>query len=593
MKRFFALFLIMLIAVSCTVNKKTNQKILKLPPVVVKNFSKSTTETTNLNNKINANQEKNSISDYPPPAYVMSQYLKAQYMLRNGKIKEAYLFLKESYSYYPAKKLLFQLIMISDYLKLWDNSIKYGEEYINNYEKSDVVIEILAKSYLTVGNYPNAEKFYLYLYNKNHYSTYIQKLTVISLKEKNIKNTEKYLQILKNSDKFNYYYYTARLNILKKQFPKALNNYKKALALNSDSFPVVRETAILYVKSGKIKEGIALLEESLTIHPDWLSLKLLLAKLYALEKNPSNMRKELTELKKQLNIAPWQLDYSIAYSLFQDNQIEKSIEQFDILHKKYPSNSLITITYANILAVKGYTDKAVKLLRTIKEDDKLFVTANIFISEIIYQQGNISKALSVLKKTYNMKKSPDLLLITADFYISEKKFNDGIKILEKGRKEYPNNDKILYKTGIIYENIKKSKLAMEYMQKTLKVNPDNPDALNFIGYSYADSGKNLEKAKKMITKALVFRPNDPYILDSMGWVYYKTKEYKQALKYLKRAIETLKNIIEPEIYEHMGDILKEMGKKKEAIKYFVISKENYKDSESIKRVGKKLIKLGY
>ena len=73
---------------------------------------------------------------------------------------------------------------------------------------------------------------------------------------------------------------------------------------------------------------------------------------------------------------------------------------------------------------------------------------------------------------------------------------------------------------MIYGEAKQHDRAIEAMRKALELNPDNASALNYIGYTWAERGENLDEAEQMITRAIELRPEDGYIVDSLGWVYY-------------------------------------------------------------------------
>jgi len=89
------------------------------------------------------------------------------------------------------------------------------------------------------------------------------------------------------------------------------------------------------------------------------------------------------------------------------------------------------------------------------------------------------------------------------------------------------------------------------MKKVLEINPDNADALNYIGYTYAEQGVNLDRAEEMVKKALRLKPRDGYIIDSLGWVYFKKGDYKKAVRHLEEAEAYASE--DPLIKEHLGD----------------------------------------
>jgi tetratricopeptide (TPR) repeat protein len=101
------------------------------------------------------------------------------------------------------------------------------------------------------------------------------------------------------------------------------------------------------------------------------------------------------------------------------------------------------------------------------------------------------------------------------------------------------------------------------MEAILKENPDHADALNFLGYTYAEKGIKLDDAEKMIKKALQLKPGNGYMLDSLGWVYFKQKRFDEALKSLKEAASALPN--DGAITEHMGDVYLALNLRQEAL----------------------------
>ena len=104
--------------------------------------------------------------------------------------------------------------------------------------------------------------------------------------------------------------------------------------------------------------------------------------------------------------------------------------------------------------------------------------------------------------------------------------------------------------------------AEEDLKAALGYQPENPYVLNYLGYAWADKGENLEEALKMIRKAVKLRPQDGYITDSLGWVLYRMNRFEEAVPYLERAVELLP--YDPVINDHLGDVYWQVGRKLEA-----------------------------
>jgi tetratricopeptide (TPR) repeat protein len=104
------------------------------------------------------------------------------------------------------------------------------------------------------------------------------------------------------------------------------------------------------------------------------------------------------------------------------------------------------------------------------------------------------------------------------------------------------------------------------MKTVVRLKPNNADALNYLGYTYADMGINLDEAESLIQNALKIKPEDGYITDSLGWVYYKRGQYRQALKYLMKAVDLVPD--DPVILEHIGDVHRMLRNAGEALNYY-------------------------
>ena len=100
----------------------------------------------------------------------------------------------------------------------------------------------------------------------------------------------------------------------------------------------------------------------------------------------------------------------------------------------------------------------------------------------------------------------------------------------------------------------------------IKKDPFHTNALNYLGYTYAERGTNLDEAEDLIKRALKFRPNDGYILDSLGWVYFKKKKFDEALIELEKSWKLAPN--DPVIGEHLGDVYVKKSLWEKALKVY-------------------------
>jgi tetratricopeptide (TPR) repeat protein len=119
-----------------------------------------------------------------------------------------------------------------------------------------------------------------------------------------------------------------------------------------------------------------------------------------------------------------------------------------------------------------------------------------------------------------------------------------------------------YARGTSYERLKKWPLAEADLQKALQLHPDQPLVLNYLGYSWIDQNRNLKQGMALIEKAVALKPDDGYIVDSLGWAHYRLGNYKEAVRRLERAVELKPE--DPVLNDHLGDALWKVGRQREA-----------------------------
>src|SRR5690606_2863660 len=136
-----------------------------------------------------------------------------------------------------------------------------------------------------------------------------------------------------------------------------------------------------------------------------------------------------------------------------------------------------------------------------------------------------------------VEKNPDsieTLMALGNVLRARKHYMDAIDVYSKAVALVPEPSRqswtLFYFRGICYERSKQWPLAEKDFQKALELNPDQPQVLNYLGYSWVDQGVNLEQGLDMIKKAVELRPKDGYIIDSLGWAYYRLGRYEEAVK---------------------------------------------------------------
>lgn len=212
-------------------------------------------------------------------------------------------------------------------------------------------------------------------------------------------------------------------------------------------------------------------------------------------------------------------------------------------------------------------------------DEAINTYAAIDKETIFYKRGQVRTALNYLAKDEKDKaisllkdligqypNESEPMVALGDIYRSDKQFKQAAEIynraLEKVKTERADLWSLYYARGIAYERSGQWPKAEADFKKALALQPDQPDVLNYLGYSWLMQGQNLTQARDFIEQALQQRPVDSHIIDSMGWAFYLQGEYKQAVELLEQAAEITPQ--DPTINEHLGDAYWRVGREIEA-----------------------------
>jgi len=149
---------------------------------------------------------------------------------------------------------------------------------------------------------------------------------------------------------------------------------------------------------------------------------------------------------------------------------------------------------------------------------------------------------------------------------SRKQYAEAVDVYNRAIAAIPKPDRrhwvYFYARGTSYERLKNWPAAEADLKTALDLYPDQPLVLNYLGYSWVDQGLNLDQGMKLIERAVAVKPDDGYIVDSLGWAHYKRGNYAEAVRYLERAVELRPD--DPVLNDHLGDALWKVGREREA-----------------------------
>lgn len=241
-----------------------------------------------------------------------------------------------------------------------------------------------------------------------------------------------------------------------------------------------------------------------------------------------------------------------------------------------------------ILYEEDQFEDALNFVKEIPTDADEFLQSVILQVRIFEETNRSAQAVTLLEQIVAdvETRRPEFYSILAAIYQKKGIREQAMITFAEGVKVYPEDESLLYEYAIAHERMGNHEEAMAIMKQLLTVNINHADALNFIGYSWADRNIKLDKAYDYISKALELKPKSGYIQDSLGWVYYRMGEFTKARSALEKAIVLQPD--DPYIHEHLGDTYVALNLKNKALIHYEKALQLFEKSEKIDAVQKKI-----
>jgi tetratricopeptide (TPR) repeat protein len=222
---------------------------------------------------------------------------------------------------------------------------------------------------------------------------------------------------------------------------------------------------------------------------------------------------------------------------------------------------------AQLLEQLGRYDLATLAYDRIGRDDPAFQAAELGRAEALRLSGNSDAAVEALEQLAEAYPDlPNIHVTLGDDYRRLERYDQATGAYDRAVAIYgdpqPSHWVLYYTRGISHERMDRWDLAEADFRTALALQPDQPQVLNYLGYSFVEQQINLDEALGMIERAVAARPNDGYITDSLGWVLYRMGRYGDAVSHMERAAEL--KAVDPIINDHLGDVYWAVGRLREA-----------------------------
>ncbi len=236
-------------------------------------------------------------------------------------------------------------------------------------------------------------------------------------------------------------------------------------------------------------------------------------------------------------------------------------------------------------------EKAIEAYAKVPESSPLYENAEMEMAVSLQRLDRKDEALKKLNDLIARDpKNYDAIVTLGNIYRNNEDYANAALAYDKAialiTEPVQGHWRVYYYSGISHERLKQWDMAEKQFRMALKLSPDESSVLNYLGYSMIEKKINLPEAMDMVKRAVELRPNDGYIIDSLGWAYYQLGDYEEAVTHIERAVELLP--ADPIIAEHLGDAYWRVGRKLEAKFQWQHAKDNKPEPEDLKRIEGKL-----
>ena len=351
-----------------------------------------------------------------------------------------------------------------------------------------------------------------------------------------------------------------------------------------DNTQVLLTQAMIQAETRQFEASLATLRQVFTLEPDQKQAALLEAKILLAQGSPQ----PFARLERMLATDPQDTQVRLQYArMLTATDLAAAQEQFEVLSTQAPRNGELLLSLAllnretgdnaaaknylrQLLALEQHVDEAHYYLGRIAEEDgdkqsaiyeykqveegREFVAANGRLGLIYISSGQLDEYhahFNHLRAEYP-DRTEQLYGVEADLLARENEVAAALAVINEALQQMPDSTALRYARAMLAEQQGDLALLESDLRRIIATEPDNATAMNALGYTLANRTQRYEEAYSLISQALALQPNEPAIMDSMGWVLYRMNRNEEALDYLTRAYAAFPD---PEVAAHLGEVL--------------------------------------
>jgi tetratricopeptide (TPR) repeat protein len=379
-------------------------------------------------------------------------------------------------------------------------------------------------------------------------------------------------------DKAVAHYALAHLAVRVSDLDTAMQAVDRALAINPGWEDAALFKARVLVSLKDTPRVLRFHEQYLNEYPRAGSVRLSYARLLVDLKQWDKAREQF---KRVVAASPKDAEavFTVALLALQGNDLDEAESYLKRSLELQPENDQARLYLGQVAEQRKRYDDAVQWYGAV-ESAELHFEAQARLGVALAHAGQVDQARAHLHKLTPTTEAQRVQLALAEEQIlrDARQYAEAFDVLSRVLGELPDNTDLLYARALVAERLNRIEVAEKDLRRILKKEPKNANALNALGYTLADRTTRYAEALALLEQALAIKPDDPFVLDSMGWVQYRLGNHGEALRYLRGALDKRPDA---EIAAHLGEVLWVMGDRAGAESVWKSALQKTPDSEAL------------
>ncbi|MEC7894553.1 MAG: tetratricopeptide repeat protein, partial [Pseudomonadota bacterium] len=363
---------------------------------------------------------------------------------------------------------------------------------------------------------------------------------------------------------------------------EALTEFDQLLKLIDLNPRLVLLQAQVLQSAGETDDALETLAEGVRKFDDNRNLRLTYARLLI-----QNERYEMAQAQFAAMMTQDPQDWETLFSMA---LLDVELEQFDQASDKFTQLAEVDDRADEANYYLGYVNEqrnnlplAIAAYREVRIGTQNFLAAQQRAVSLAIQLGELDSTRAYLSQLSRGQPRLDILFHTIESgaLIQAGHADRARDLLDRALNKYPNEADLLFARVLLFDSLGDKEGSEQDLKQIIRIRPEDSRALNHLGYMLADQTERYQEALELIERAIAISPDDPAIIDSLGWAQFKLGRYEEALTNLRRAYAVFPDA---EVASHVGEVLWMMGREQEAVEIWRGALQNQPDSDLIKEV---------